>query len=301
MTQGKQWRLDPKGALALLLATTLMPSALQAQGVAAPPSEDEILVTGVRDRLNTIDRYVKGLTVIQSGDSLSRYEPGTYCPAVIGLTERVNNEVAARMRSVAAAAGVAPARGKCAPTALVMFAADKESFLRAFRKQHPIYFSDLQTKAEVPPREDGPAAAWQLVQLLDPQGNPVRRTPSGIGMVESPAGGSRIRAMVQPVVIMSVVVIERKALLGLTATQIADYAVMRTMIDRAPDLSKVPGQVTILGALTAPMGAAVPASLTEWDLAYLKGRYSGDPRFFGPSQSAAIRESIQRAVEKKPN
>lgn len=295
-------RLGLNGALALLLATILIPStAVQAQDSAQPPSEDEILVTGVRDRLKTIDRYVKGLTIVRSGDPLSRYEPGTFCPVAIGLTDRVNREVTARMRSVAAAAGVHPAKAPCAPNALVMFATDKASFMRAFRKQHPVYFSDLQTKDELPPPEAGPAIAWHLVQLLDPQGNPVRRSPSGIGMVESPAGGSRIRAMVQPVVVMAVVVVERKALLGLTPTQIADYAIMRTLTDRAPDLAKVPNEVTILRALTAPMGSAVPASLTDWDLAYLKGRYSGDPRFFGSSQTATIRKSVRRAVEKKPN
>jgi hypothetical protein len=302
MKKSQWWRLDLNSALALFLAGLLIPSAaLQAQDAPQPSSEDEILVTGVRDRLETIDRYVKGLTIVRSGDPLSRYEPGTFCPAVIGLTERLNSEVTARMRTVAAAAGVSPAKPQCAPNALVMFAANKASFMRAFRKQHPVYFSDLQTKDELPPPESGPAIAWHLVQLLDPQGNPVRRTPSGIGMVESPAGGSRIRAMVQPVVIMSVVVVERKALLGLTPTQIADYAIMRTLTDRAPDLSRVPNEVTILRALTAPMGSAVPASLTDWDFAYLKGRYSGDPRFFGPSQSAAIRNSVRQAVEKKRN
>ena len=258
-------------------------------------------MTGVRDRLKTVDRFVRGLTIVRSGDPLSRYEAGKYCPAVLGLSERVNVQITARMRAVAAAAGIVPAGTKCVPSALVIFAEDKNRFLDAFRKQHPVYFNDFQGQEELPHPEKGSAIAWHLVQLLDPQGNPVQRDPSGFGVVESSAGGSRLRSMVQPVVVMAVVVVERKALIGLNTIQVADYAVMRTLTDRAPDPAKVSRQITILNALTAPMGTAVPASLTKWDLAYLKGRYSGDPRRYGESQSAGIRSSVRRATESQPD
>lgn len=293
-----------RGVLALLAGIVLAPSAtVQAQATSAtPPSSDnEILVTGLRDRLKTVDRFVRGLTVVNSNDPLARYEPGKYCPAVLGLSERVNGQVAARMRAVAAAASVVPAGLKCTPSAMVIFVEDKAKFLAAFRKQHPVYFTDFQDKEDLPPPEKGPATAWHLVQLLDPQGNPVQRDPAGFGVVESSSGGSRLRSMVQPVVVMAVVVMERKALLGLNAMQIADYALMRTLTDRAPDFANVPGQVTILKALTAPMGTPVPASLTKWDLAYLKGRYSGDPRRYGQGQSAGIRSTVRRATETEPD
>lgn len=285
--------------LALLAAIAGAGAPAHAQPVASPSSQDEILVTGVRDPLKLADRFVDGLTVARSSDPLSRYEDGKYCPAVIGMSERLNQQITDRMRAVASSANVKPAPKECIPTALVIFADNKQSLLAAFRKKHPIYFNDPQRQEDLPPPEAGPAIAWQLVQLLDPQGKAVQRSPSGVGIVESAFGGSRLRSMVQSVVVMSVVVVERKALLGLTPTQIADYAVMRTLTDRVPDLAKMPAETTILKALTAPIGAATAASVTKWDLAYLQGRYSGDPRTYGQSQRAAIRSKVRRAAEGK--
>jgi hypothetical protein len=288
------------GVMALSLAGAAFPSALAAQQATPPPSqEQEIIVTGVRNQLEAIEDYVGGLTVVTGKDPLSRYQPDVYCPAVIGLSEARNAQIAARMRNVAAAADVKPAKEGCRPSALVIFVDDKRSFLEAFRKQHPIYFSDLRGEGWSPPDEKGPALAWHLVQHLDPQGNPVQKDPElGYAIVESSVRGSNVLSMIRPVVAMSVVLVERKALQGLTVEQIADYVLMRTLTDRKPkdhDLR----DLTILGALEAPVGSAVPASLTDFDLAYLKGRYSGDPSRYGRSQRSAISRSIKRAVKAK--
>ena len=140
----------------MLAGLILAPYAtVHAQATSAAPasSDNEVLVTGLRDRLKTVDSFVRGLTVVNSNDPLSRYEPGKYCPAVLGLSERVNGQVAARMRAVAAAAGVVPAGAKCTPSAMVIFAEDKDKLLAAFRKQHPVYFTDFQDKEDLPPPE----------------------------------------------------------------------------------------------------------------------------------------------------
>ena len=288
--------------IAFLLAGAVLPSSAPAAQKASPPAAEgeEIVISGIRDQLKLIDTYVDGLTVSVSDDPLARYQPGVYCPAVLGLGAARNAQIAARMRAVAAAAGVKPAGPGCRTSALVIFADDKESFLAAFRREHPLYFTRL--RGEEPPRteEEGPAVAWHLVQELDPQGMPVQRTDeSGPAIVSSSTGGSRLLSMIQPVVAMSVVVVERRALIGLTATQIADYVLVRTLSDRALKGSDVPRTLTILRALDAPIGTAVPSSLTELDLAYLKGRYSGDPSRYGPSQRAAIRRSMKRAASKR--
>lgn len=287
-------------AVALLAAAFLLPlsqAAAQQQPDRDARQGEEIVVTGVREQLRAIENYVRGLTVAGSDDPLSRYEPGVFCPTVLGLSGPRNAEIARRMRRVAAAAGVEPAGANCRTSALVIFVDDKESFLAAFQRRHPVYFTGLRGEALPPPREDGPAVAWQLVQNLDPQGNPVQRDgESGFGIVSSPMGGSRLLSMIRPVVAMTVVVVERRGLIGLTPTQIADYVLMRTLTDRGPARLQVPDQLTILKALTAPIGTAVPASLTQWDLAYLRGRYSGNPARYGGSQRSAIRRTMRRAV-----
>lgn len=288
-------------AATLLTAGAVLPLtslAAQPQTPPPPPQEDEVVVTGVRNPKEVIEDYVGGLTDIVDDQPIARYAEEEYCPAVLGLSAERNAQIAARMRTVAAAAGVEPAKAGCLPSALVIFVDDAETFLAEFRTRHPIYFTDPQGRLGEPVKANGPVAAWSLVQLVDPQGMPVG---SGIGgdpkYVESPAGGSRLLSMVRPVVAMSVVIVERSALVGLTPTQIADYALMRTLTDRGPESLKTSQGVSILGALGAPMGSAVPASLTEWDLAYLKGRYAGHPARYGRSQGAAIRNRMRRALE----
>ncbi|HEX8215034.1 MAG TPA: hypothetical protein VF582_06130 [Allosphingosinicella sp.] len=284
--------------LANLLAALIASTPLMAQAATPPSSkEGEIVVEGLRKPNEVINSYVRSVTEASSSEPLARYAAGEYCPTVIGLSAGRNAEIAARMRAVAAAAGVKPASAGCIPSALIFFVDDKEDFVREFRARHPIYFDHLQDEDRPALKAAGPALAWHLVQQIDPQGMPLNRDADGYKFVESSARGSNILSMISSVVAMSVVIVERSALVGLTATQIADYALMRTLTDRAPTPStRVPDSLTILGALRAPIGSPVPASLTQWDLAYLKGRYSGHPARYGTSQAAAIRGNMRRAL-----
>lgn len=288
-----------RAAAALLAAAfALAPPPASAQPAQPEAQEDEIVVRGTREQLRAIDDFVEGLTVVVPGDPLPRYQPGAFCPASVGLSEARNREIVDRMRLVAAAAGVQPAAPGCRPSALVIFVNDKASFLATFRRAHPIYFRNPRgANHRVPPDEPGPAVAWHLVGELDPQGMPIQRESEfGPAVVSSSMRGSRILSMVEPVVAMAVVVIERRALRGLTGTQIADYALMRTLTDSGPQRVQVPTDYTILRALEAPMGSSVAGSVTDWDLAYVRGRYSGHPARYGASQRAAIRRSIREAV-----
>lgn len=74
---------------------------------------------------------------------------------------------------------------------------------------------------------------------------------------------------------------------------------MRTFaqIDRA----RLKGTIapTILTVLEAPMDSEVPASLTEWDLAYLRGLYATDPFHGARTQWAEIGRSVNNDLEKE--
>lgn len=271
-------------AVALCLAGALICSApLAAQEPAATPpeDEDEIVVEGQRVRDDVIERYVEGLNAARRSLPLARYAPRDYCPAVLGLSASRNKQIAARMRSVAAAAGVKPAEEDCVPSALAIFTDDKDSFLERFRARHPRYFQQLPARGRRLAKTEEPAVAWRLVET---------------SATNSPTGGDLILSPYTPAVAMAVVVLERKALLGLTTTQVADYVLMRTLTDYGSKPLGVPMDFTILGALDAPIGSAVPSSLTEWDLTYLKGRYSGHPARYSTRQAATIRGLMRRAL-----
>ncbi|MBJ7500801.1 MAG: hypothetical protein JHC57_13705 [Sphingopyxis sp.] len=261
-------------------------------------TDDAIIVEGIKDKAQVIDHYVRALTVVRAGEPLPRYEEGSYCPAVVGLSAERNADLEARMHKVAAAAGVKPAAMPCRTSALVLFVDDKDDFLKAFRKAHPVYFSDPSTRHWSPPREDGPATAWHLTQQLDNKGMPARMV-GGVKLFESAAGGSHLMKMTKPVIVMSVVIVERRALVGLTPVQIADYALMRTLTDRVPKNMGETAASTILTAIDSAPESEVAASLTEWDLAYVRGRYTGEAFRNGYSQGAAISAAIKREVTPK--
>jgi hypothetical protein len=268
-------------ALCLVAALTCS-SPLAAQEAASTPSEEvEIVVEGQRVRDDAIERYVEGLNAARRSLPLARYAPRDYCPAVLGLSAARNKQIAARMRTVAAAAGVKPADEGCVPSAIAIFTNDKEAFLEKFRERHPRYFQQLPARGRRLAQSDGPAVAWRIVET---------------SATNSPTGGNLILSAYTPAVAMSVVVLERKALLGLTVTQIADYVLMQTLTDHGSEPLAVPMDFTILGALHAPVGSAVPSSLTAWDLAYLKGRYSGHPGRYSTMQAATIRGMMRRAL-----
>ena len=66
-------------------------------------------------------------------------------------------------------------------------------------------------------------------------------------------------------------------------TQVADYAAMR--IFARTDPAKLKGSApTILDILEAPMGSAVPVTLTDWDLGFLRSLYASHGRQYANRQ-----------------
>ena len=103
----------------------------------------------------------------------------------------------------------------------------------------------------------------------------------GMELYQDPATGvytnrtidapSRITEAVRPQFESAVVVVERKSLVGLTTTQLADYAAIRALTGADPQRLANGASATILHVLEIPMGGAAPITMTQWDLAFLKG------------------------------
>ena len=297
-------------ALALALGATALSAPAMAQEESAQASDEagddnRVVIRGQvplseKETKKIADRFVKELTVISNFDPLTRYEPEVYCPGVVGLTENGNAAIEARMRTVAEAAGVRPAKPGCATSALVVLVDDKPAFLKQFRKAHPIYFQNLDGDLGGIGEEDGPSIAWHLSALIDENGTPSSLSAGGMQVYTSSSGGSRLHSMLTAAIAMSVVVIEREALIGLSVEQVADYALMRSLTNGDPAKLEGSGAATILTVLSTPMGEESYASLTDWDLAYLQERYKGDPRMYGERKGSALRASVRRASDEQP-
>lgn len=255
--------------------------------------DNTIVVSGLREQEKKIDDFVEDLSLVSVHGPMARYEEGEYCPRVLGLSEARNEQIATRMRQVAGAAGMGPAGEECTTSALVIFAEDG-ALQDAFRKEHPEYFQELTGDAIEFKGEGGPALSWKLIGRIDRNGQAVPTNVNGVQIVNLPIGSSRLQMATRPVIAMAVVLIERSAIAGLTVQQIADHAFMRTVTDTDPQELKGSAAPTILTVMDAPDGAETPLSLTEWDFAYVKGRYASNAWSNGPTQQAKIRGTMRR-------
>jgi hypothetical protein len=286
----------------LAFAGLVLASRAQAQEQPQPAASQPIVVEGVRDRNREIQHFVDALTEAPIGGQLSRFE-SSVCPAAVGLSVLQNDAIAQRMRRVAVAAGLRLGRAGCRPNALLMVVGDKTQFMNALYKKHPAYFIDETGHAKRPHPTPGPVASWHVEALLDSNGIPAAKAvENGVPRdyyITSSMDSSRLLPPTIPHFAAGVVVVELKALAGITTTQLADYAAMRIYARTDPGRLKNASVQTILELLDTPMGGAAPITLTSWDLAFLKALYSSESRQFANRQRSEMQYDMRRSLTEK--
>jgi hypothetical protein len=264
----------------------------------APKEEPsgEIVVTGQRDRDEQVQDFVRALTPAPSG-AIARFVDEV-CPATVGLAPEANEKVNARIRRIAAAIDLRVAKAGCEPNALIIVTPNKQALIERLVKERPGFFGALSLRQiRSLAKSSGPAAAWQLGGPIDEGGAPLA-TAQGIYVNRTIESQSRLKNPIRRGFDASAVVVETAALEGLTATQLADYAMMRLFAELDPARLPAPAPVTILNVLTAPPGTAVPITLTQWDLGLLRGLYASSPDLHTTSQRSEIAREVRKELEK---
>ena len=285
------------GSLALFLTSASLSAQSSVPYTASETAEgDPIIVQGQVVVEREVKNFATAISTSVAQSPMALYRPGDYCPRVVGLGAERDAQIAKRMTQVARAAGVQPAEGDCATSALVLFAADPDKMLAQFRLKHPEYFNEINGETIVHQGKDGPARSWKLLARVNRDGVPISVNDDGVQIVEVQGGMSRLEASSRPVIAMSVLLVKTPAIAGLTVQQIADYAVMRSLTEAEPaDMQR--GQVpTVLRVVEAADDDSIPLSLTNWDLAYIKTRYALNVWNLGKSQMAAIRSNMKREL-----
>ena len=290
-----------------LIRGAILGAVMGATGAAAttrdlqPDEQSTIVVTGQRNTEKDMQDFVRALTPATVGGRLSRFEK-SICPIATGLPRQQREAVADRMRRVAQSAGIQTGGKSCAPNVVVVVTQDKNAFVQALRRSRSDYFGTMsQRSIRELAQQPGPAVAWQL------QGPPVNAR--GVEMDIDPALGvyvnrttdpaSRLEQAARPQFDGAVVIIERKSLDGLTVTQLGDYAAMRAFAGMDTARLAKSGTPTILRVLEAPMGSEVVASLTQWDLGFLRGLYAAPRNLRAEAQRSAIGRSIAKDVAQR--
>lgn len=281
---------------------------LAAPAVAGQPEpvggEDEVLIVGRETREKQARDFVRDITRNPGNvEPIARFDWAPLCPVAVGLSDAQNEAVTTRMRRVAASANIDLAAPGCRANALLIVAPDKAEMVAALRKAHPAYFLSSDTRMIQPDMRGGPAVAWHLKGRVDRSGSPVDSSPGAT--VSTSITPSRISASFRPVFLGSVVIVERDAVIGLSTTQLADYAAMRTFGAVDPAKLRKSGTSSIATILDAPSSAQVPLTLTRWDMAYLRALYAGTKDHYGPRQrlqmARAISDELAKAADNPTN
>ncbi|HEU5286072.1 MAG TPA: hypothetical protein VFU20_06130 [Sphingomicrobium sp.] len=280
----------------LPLAPLALASPVLAQSPLPAAEPSEIVVQGHRYRDEDVREFIDALTEAGGGDQISKFD-WAVCPAAVGLSEPHRRAIAARMRQVAAAAGIPVAGGNCRPNALVIATRDKQQLIEAMSRKYPAYFRDAHGQRTRPPRQPGPVTVWHVEGLLDANGIPAGRDFDSKHFIVESMDSSRLIAASRPHFVAGILVVELNALAGLTNTQLADYAAMRLFARTDPSRLKKGAAPTILHAIDAPMGSAVPITLTNWDLAYLKALYSTGRNQIAHRQRHEMQKKLRKELE----
>lgn len=269
------------------------PSAPPPPAPSARPqtSEQDVIVTGTLRREEEIRDFVGALTHGEPmTGQISRFEDAI-CPGVYGLSAAVRDTIANRIRTVAAFVGLRVGGANCRPNVLLMVTRDKRAFLQRLASRYPQFFDEEENSPRRVVAQPGPVSAWHAAIELNAEGQPLS-VQGGFGVNRTGRGQSRITAATRPVFTAAAVVVESGSLAGLSTIQLADYVLMRGLARTDPHQLTASSPPSILTAIEAPMGTAVPITITTWDLGFLRGLYGGQANLRAPQQRGEIQRQV---------
>lgn len=314
-------RVGLAAGLGSLLLSVVGTPAAAVQGQGAPPANSrtqqpgDIIVTHQTWPRDAFTDFVDDVTVDVNGQIAMFRAP--ICPFVDGFADSQNKQIEQRIRRVAEQIGLPAAKDKCSPNVVLMVANDAAATLRGLERKNPILFQGIvPSEVRGLMRQKGPVWTWQTIleSPSDGRANPSSSEyKTGSGGAPSSAGGgggytsrfeenasalritsqSRIRKTTRPDLFASFILIDFDELAGLTLTQIADYATIRTLARTQPKPNL--RQRTMLRLLDVPRDRRAELDqLTRWDIAYLQALYKSTNTVSASLQKSTITAEMRR-------
>ena len=291
--------------LSLAMSTVLLTMSASAVAPSSPPSEpNTIVITGTKPSRPAIHNFIDDLTVDTEGQIAMFEQP--ICPASFGLPEDYNRIVEQRLREDAARVGLRTAGERCDPNVIVIVADSPGPFVAELQRQRPPMFVGLEwNQVQDVLKSNEPVRTWQSIEPRGADGRPLERvmfTPAGPaagnGVWFNPwTVGSRLQANIKPTLVSSFVVIGADAADGLTLTQIADYAAMRTLARTR--VTPAPKRRSILGLIGGADRDRTVDQLTPWDLAYLRALYRTSNGVSAHMQQSDMASAMKRELDSR--
>ena len=294
---------------ASFVATTCPAKATQDAEKSAS-SDSEIVVTGQKKQMAEFQKLiVNHFRVTGGGRNNGQYArfAQSVCPSVAGLAERQVKAIEQRIREVADMADIGVAKENCRPNLFVAIVEDGGAEIQLLRKKKNRLFGSLShSERDRIEQSGGPVYSWKTTETMGSDSNYNAAGGTFTFMAgENGAGGgpalggaqtngqtthvkSKISRSTIEGISYSYLLIDSKALEGVSAAQLADYAALVSLIDiEVGSDTQVPeGSILSLFEETDDKSLR-PTSLSGGDLLLLRGLYK---------VPANVKASLQRSA-----
>lgn len=271
----------------LLMTLSLAAAVAQGQETApAPkPALDTVEVRAYREKLGKeVQHFVSKLTQLDGGLVSSWEVP--VCPKVVTEDPAHAEYIRQRLLDVAAEVPLyANSDPDCRPNLFVVLSGAPEEFVAQWKERDPGMFIWRPRRGVTRSPESLPVRTWHNAAEEPAGGAPVIEGPgaipsvgtksSGLGSVlvtRGGGGGSRIMSPVSENLKSVLVLVDTNKVAGVTLRQLGDYIAMVSFskVDVEADFGETN---SILRLFASGEGVVQPGSLTQWDLAFLRGLY----------------------------
>ncbi|MEM7689345.1 MAG: hypothetical protein AAF291_10020 [Pseudomonadota bacterium] len=276
-------------------------------------AQSEIVVIGNRIPDDEVRDYIGEILFPERVGAVKFYarQGAPLCPTVMGLAPASKQFVIERMRKVAKSAGIDVSEEEdCNFNLVIALVDDGPATIKRWRREY-----NRQTFGWMPPHarntvmwSDGPAYAWHIVdrggsRLSNASGSSSLLAGAGSldGALANPVlanpSNPHMQIGVPEVIYTGFVLVERDALDGVSATQLADYGLMRGMmqIQLKQDTSKQADSILNLFDDGVKPQEHHP-SLTRVDLALLVSLYSARGNVSAGRQRGDMLEPFKRVL-----
>lgn len=278
-------------------ALTVSGGAFAADNTAA----ETVIVTATKPDVEAIGRLSSQL--VDSRASLTPIKQvarwrAPVCPAVQGLPPAFNKFVADRIKAIAVKVG-APVDASCSrPNVEVMFTPETQKMATEVAEKTPWLFGTrLSTSASKLATVTHPIQAWYVTATVDPSGQ--QRTddptdPVGVMGNDRKIEGSRLGSKKTSVLENALIVADAAKLAGHDVGTVADYIALLALSQVQVDdgCAALPSVADAMASGCSKQPA--PNSITDVDIAFLKGLYATQLDVLGTTARADIARRVSQ-------
>jgi hypothetical protein len=275
------------------------PQAAPEQPAGQPAADPGIVVTGKQAQApsrNEVFEQARGVSRVSSHDLYEEALPRFWspvCPGVSDLRTDYAEAMVERMRDSIARLKVPLAKEGCSPNLVVAFEEDGRSLLSDLQRERPGLFQLVsQSEQAELLAEKAPVRVWNNIAKRWTGGGAPPRDED-----KASVWGQLDRTTMPWSfdIVGALVVFDRRAVEGMTLTQLADYATMRGLSHTRPPTGAQP-MATILSLFDGD--GASPGELTEFDVGYLRSLYSWRPSASAAHKLLDVQRWAQKAARK---